>query len=41
MEQAFQWGRQYAAVVTKHFLPPIKIEFEKCLAPLLLFRKKR
>ena len=41
MDQAFGWGREYAAAVTKHFLPPISLCFEKVLHPLLLFKKKR
>ena len=41
MQQAFQWGEEYAAAVTRHFLPPICLEFEKTFFPLLLFKKKR
>ena len=41
MEQAFSRGEEYAAAVTRHFLPPIKLEMEKVIFPLLLFKKKR
>lgn len=40
-EQAFVLGEQAADLVTSHFKPPVKLEMEKVMTPLLLFQKKR
>jgi DNA polymerase delta subunit 1 len=41
LEKTFELGKEAAALVTKEFLPPIKLEFEKVYYPYLLMNKKR
>ncbi|CAF0793979.1 unnamed protein product [Didymodactylos carnosus] len=41
LEEAMSLGREAAEYITKNFLPPIKLEFEKCYYPYLLISKKR
>ena len=41
LAQSFEWGQELARVATEQFRPPIALEFEKTLCPLLLFKKKR
>jgi hypothetical protein len=41
IEHAFHLGREAAALATKHFPAPIKLEFEKVYCPYMLFSKKR
>ena len=40
-ENAFDLGERAAALVTAGFKAPVRLEMEKVLSPLLLFRKKR
>lgn len=37
----FDSGREAAAFVTRKFVPPIRLEFEKVFCPFLLMNKKR
>uniref|UniRef100_A0ABM5GSA5 DNA polymerase n=2 Tax=Pogona vitticeps TaxID=103695 RepID=A0ABM5GSA5_9SAUR len=39
--EAMEIGREAAAWVSSHFIPPIKLEFEKVYFPYLLINKKR
>ncbi|XP_060111444.1 DNA polymerase delta catalytic subunit [Heteronotia binoei] len=39
--KAMEIGREAAAWVSSHFIPPIKLEFEKVYFPYLLINKKR
>uniref|UniRef100_A0ACB8EUP6 DNA polymerase delta catalytic subunit n=1 Tax=Sphaerodactylus townsendi TaxID=933632 RepID=A0ACB8EUP6_9SAUR len=39
--EAMEIGREAAAWVSSHFVPPIKLEFEKVYFPYLLINKKR
>lgn len=39
--EAMELGREAAAFVSKHFVSPIKLEFEKVYFPYLLINKKR
>uniref|UniRef100_UPI00358E14AD DNA polymerase delta catalytic subunit isoform X1 n=1 Tax=Myxine glutinosa TaxID=7769 RepID=UPI00358E14AD len=39
--EAMALGKEAAASVSKHFIPPIKLEFEKVYYPYLLINKKR
>ena len=41
IEEAMEYGKEAAKEITKHFKPPIKLEFEKCYYPYLLISKKR
>lgn len=41
MKEAMKLGQEAAKEITKHFPPPIKLEFEKCYFPYLLISKKR
>ncbi len=41
LEEAMAFGRKAAAEVTKEFLKPVKLEFEKVYFPFLLMNKKR
>eukprot|EP00920_Eleutheroschizon_duboscqi_P035404 GHVT01085555.1.p1 GENE.GHVT01085555.1~~GHVT01085555.1.p1 ORF type:complete len:1029 (+),score=189.08 GHVT01085555.1:3620-6706(+) len=39
--RAMQLGEEAAALISKEFLPPIRLEFEKVYRPFLLMNKKR
>merc|ERR1719336_1980180 len=41
MKEQMDLGEEAAAYVTKHFTPPIFLEFEKVYKPYLLMAKKR
>lgn len=41
LNEAMDLGREAAEFVTKKFINPIKLEFEKCYFPYLLINKKR
>lgn len=41
VEEAMRLGKEAAAMVTKHFVNPINLEFEKVYFPYLLMNKKR
>eukprot|EP00929_Paragymnodinium_shiwhaense_P022548 TRINITY_DN14374_c0_g1_i12.p1 TRINITY_DN14374_c0_g1~~TRINITY_DN14374_c0_g1_i12.p1 ORF type:complete len:654 (+),score=142.80 TRINITY_DN14374_c0_g1_i12:929-2890(+) len=41
LEEAFDFGKEAAVVVSKEFGPPVKMEFEKVYFPFLLMNKKR
>lgn len=41
VEEAMELGKQAAEKISKTFLPPIKLEFEKVYFPYLLMNKKR
>merc|ERR1719446_158745 len=41
IEQAMEFGREAADMVSKTFIRPIKLEFEKVYCPYLLMNKKR
>ena len=41
LEEAMKLGREAAAIVTKKFVDPINLEFEKAYYPYLLIAKKR
>lgn len=41
LEEAMEMGREAAEVISKSFVAPIKLEFEKCYYPYLLISKKR
>ena len=41
IEEAMKLGKEAAEYVTKFFVAPIKLEFEKVYCPYLLMKKKR
>jgi len=41
IEESMELGNEAASYVTKHFISPIKLEFEKVYCPYLLMNKKR
>lgn len=41
VEEAMKYGKEAASEVTKHFIKPINLEFEKVYFPYLLINKKR
>ena len=41
LEEAMKFGKEASIEVTKHFVSPIKLEFEKVYFPYLLISKKR
>ncbi len=41
VKEAMELGKEAAAFITKHFVQPIKLEFEKVYYPYLLMQKKR
>lgn len=41
LEECMNLGREAAGFVSKHFVKPISLEFEKCYYPYLLISKKR
>jgi len=41
IEEAMKLGKEASEKITKIFLPPIKLEFEKVYFPYLLMSKKR
>ncbi len=41
IHEAMKLGREAAALVSEHFVKPIKLEFEKVYFPYLLLIKKR
>ena len=41
IENAMELGKEAADYISKHFLAPIKLEFEKVYQPYLLMNKKR
>jgi DNA polymerase delta subunit 1 len=41
IEKSMALGKEAAAFVSKHFIAPIKLEFEKVYYPYLLMNKKR
>jgi DNA polymerase delta subunit 1 len=41
LETSMKIGKEAAEAVTNHFIPPIKLEFEKVYFPFLLMNKKR
>lgn len=41
IEKSMELGKEAAAHVSKHFIAPIKLEFEKVYYPYLLMNKKR
>ena len=41
LEEAMKLGKEAAELVSKEFIKPIKLEFEKIYYPYLLMNKKR
>ncbi|KAF8822137.1 Dna polymerase [Cardiosporidium cionae] len=41
IEETMKWGKQAAEVLSKQFLNPIRLEFEKVYCPFILMNKKR
>jgi DNA polymerase delta subunit 1 len=41
LQECMDMGKEAAGLISQQFLPPIKLEFEKCYFPYLLMAKKR
>jgi DNA polymerase delta subunit 1 len=41
VKEAMDLGRQASELISKHFIAPIKLEFEKVYFPYLLMNRKR